>query len=109
MSWSIAAAMMSALNGAYNLFKALFGKKDPTAGGTEDANTRAVAVLNRIEKTSSEAARDSQEGVDHEVQTAENAAADRHAQLAGLSGLRARAAALDATRDRSDSSPGSNG
>ncbi|WP_244832404.1 hypothetical protein [Caballeronia sp. TF1N1] len=109
MTWSIAAAMMSALNGAYNLFKALFGKKDPTAGGIEDANTHAVATMNKIEKTSSEATRDSQQGVANEVQTADDVAADRHSQLAAAHGLRARAAVLEATRDRTDSAAGSNG
>jgi len=107
MSWSLMAAVMSTLNGAYNLFKALFGKKETVS--VEDANTQAVATENKIGKVTADISRDTQTRIDNATEVANANAADRRSQLNAAHGLRARAAVLDATRDSADSSTGSNG
>ncbi|MDR5839324.1 hypothetical protein [Caballeronia sp. LZ034LL] len=108
MSWSLLATVFSALNGAYNFITSLFGKKKDATVGLEDANTRAVAIENKINQVAAQTSRESQANIDEGVSNAQTVADDRHAQLAAAgNSLRARGQVLDATRDRADSSAGS--
>ena len=100
--------LFSLITGGSLAWKALFGKT-PTAAGTEDANTQAVAIENKLGAQSADVSRNAQMEIDYADQDSGQIATDRHAQLAAANGLRARAEALNASRDSADTATRSNG